>query len=91
MGTGVLPVLALLGAGQLLFVVFRWYRLLHLLGEELSFFSLLKDVLVGQMFNMFLPTSVGGGMVMPGSMSTQPLTRPSSLPGVGIDTNRPSV
>lgn len=43
--------------------VVRWQRLLRRLGERVAFFPLYGDVLVGLMYNMFLPTTVGGDVV----------------------------
>jgi glycosyltransferase 2 family protein len=43
--------------------VVRWRRLLVHVGERVSFMALAGDVMVGLMFNMFLPTSVGGDVV----------------------------
>ncbi|MBK7400135.1 MAG: flippase-like domain-containing protein [Myxococcales bacterium] len=43
--------------------VFRWQRLLKRLGERVAFLPLYGDVLVGLMYNMFLPTTVGGDVV----------------------------
>lgn len=57
---GLLVVLALsqmsTGAG-------RWWRLLVRLGERPAFAAVWRDLLVGALFNTFLPTSFGGDVV----------------------------
>ncbi|MEI7892737.1 MAG: lysylphosphatidylglycerol synthase transmembrane domain-containing protein [Myxococcales bacterium] len=54
----VLVTVAQVGTG-----VVRWWRLLRRLGERVPFTSLFGDTLVGLLYNMFLPTAVGGDVV----------------------------
>ena len=54
----VLLTLAQVGVG-----VVRWWRLLRRLGEDVTWGSLFADTVVGLMYSMFLPTTVGGDVV----------------------------
>lgn len=60
-----LDVLALvaLTIAQVSFGVVRWWRLLVRLGERPRYLALYGDVVVGLMYNMFLPTTVGGDVI----------------------------
>ena len=51
---------AALVALQSLFIAWRWHRIVRRLGGELPLSKSLLWVLVGQFFNLALPTSVGG-------------------------------
>lgn len=41
----------------------RWWRLLRRLDERVAFTAVARDVLVGALFNTFLPTSFGGDVI----------------------------
>jgi glycosyltransferase 2 family protein len=41
----------------------RWRRLLVRLGERIQFVAIARDILVGALFNTFLPTSFGGDVI----------------------------
>jgi hypothetical protein len=43
--------------------VVRWWRLLRRLGEHVAWSALFADTVVGLMYSMFLPTTVGGDVV----------------------------
>lgn len=63
LSVGDLGALVALTVLQVTVGVLRWQRLLRRLGERVAFFPLYGDVLVGLMYNMFLPTTVGGDVV----------------------------
>lgn len=41
----------------------RWYRLFARVGEKVGLWPISRDVLVGMLFNTFLPTSFGGDVI----------------------------
>ena len=55
--------LAVLTTAQVALSAIRWYRLLRALGEEPRFSSVFGDVVVGLLYNLILPTSIGGDVV----------------------------
>src|SRR5687768_13768755 len=57
---GAVALAAALLAAQSLFIAWRWHRIVRRLGGELPPSKSLLWVLVGQFFNLALPTSVGG-------------------------------
>jgi hypothetical protein len=52
-----------LTCGQVALSAARWWRLLRTTGERPGYLSVLGDVNVGILYNMVLPTSVGGDVV----------------------------
>lgn len=55
--------LVVLGLLQQVVAAARWWRLFARLGERLPFSAVLRDLMVGMFFNMFLPTSFGGDVI----------------------------
>lgn len=64
-----LAMLVLLAVLQMSTGAGRWYRLLGRLGEQPSISAVWRDLLVGALFNTFLPTSFGGDVVRAVRMS----------------------
>jgi uncharacterized membrane protein YbhN (UPF0104 family) len=62
-GFGDVALLVLFGSLQMAASIVRWWRLLVRLGERPSFAAICRDLLVGALFNTFLPTSFGGDVI----------------------------
>ena len=72
---------AALVAVQALFIAWRWHRIVRRLGGDLPPSKSLVWVLVGQFFNLALPTSVGGD-----ALRIWSLHRHGSAPGVAFSS-----
>ncbi|MFO0735180.1 MAG: lysylphosphatidylglycerol synthase transmembrane domain-containing protein [Labilithrix sp.] len=55
--------LVLIAIVQMELGALRWYRLFARVGEKVSPWPITRDVLVGMLFNTFLPTSFGGDII----------------------------
>jgi uncharacterized protein (TIRG00374 family) len=60
---GWLGVAALINIGALLCATWRWQILLYAMGVRQRFMELIRIVLVGTFFSMFLPSSIGGDLM----------------------------
>ena len=78
---GAIASAAALVAVQALFIAWRWHRIVRRLGGELPPSKSLLWVLVGQFFNLALPTSVGGD-----ALRIWSLHRHGTAPGVAFSS-----